>query len=162
MTYLLKIIQKLILISITIILTSFTSSQDSLPLSYLGKWKSENTKITVRKKTGWLHYDFIQGYIPVEVEIHNNMTASGKIGLVRFENARIQRNQGNPEKTGIAYILQCGTVGKLFPSDPTEKKTIELWIKPMKSETLLFAEVRLKETFDVFPMGECKFVKPSI
>jgi hypothetical protein len=141
------------------VLYSFSSSQDSIPTSYLGQWKSENTKITVRKKTGWLQYDFIPNYIPVELEIHHNMTASGKIGLVHFENARVLKNKGNPEKTGIVYIIQCGSVGKLFASDPTEKKTIELWIKPIQSEATLLAEVRLKETFDVFPMGECKFIK---
>ena len=128
-----------------------------MPSNYLGHWKSKKQKITSRVNIGFMKYNFFSDSIIAEMNIQKNNKVSGKIGMATFNNAEINKNYGCDKITGIRYIIKCGTIGKLFPNDPLLDKEVELWMMP--SDSLIRVELRLKNSFDVFPMGELSFNK---
>lgn len=140
-----------------ILLFSFQCSNDAIPKDYMGNWQSSPSKVTVRTKIKWMKYEFKSDIIPLSLAINANNTASGKIGMASFENAVITKNSGNPSVTGIAYIIHCGKLNKLFAADNSGEKMIEIWLKPKQDQKGLEAEIRLKDGWDTFPMGDCTF-----
>jgi hypothetical protein len=44
----------------------------------------------------------------------------------KFENGEIKKNRGNPETTGCAQVIKCGSIGKIFPDDPLSNKDVQL------------------------------------
>ena len=147
------------LILLLLPLASLRSHDHQIPNAYTGVWKTEPTKITVRKKTGWMKYAFVSNRVTLSLKIDSGDKAGGSIGTATFENAPIRQNKGNPSFTGIAYIVRCEGMGKLFENDPLCSKTVELWFKPAGENGKLTAEIRLKDGWEPFPMGECIFVK---
>ncbi len=142
-----------IIILTSIALQSCVSSKWTVPQELVGQWNSEKGKITVRTEPSTMKFEFTPDSATISLKINDDKTVSGFIGLSEFKNGSIRKNAGNPDITGIAYIVECGTVGKIFASDPLENKEIEIWIKPVKEN--FSAEIRNKK----FPMGELKFVK---
>lgn len=140
-------------------LFSFQSSLTQNQYEYRGTWQAEDTKVTVRMKTGWMKYSFISHKLLLTLKIDSDDKASGSIGAARFENVLIRRNKGNPSITGILYIIRCEALGKLFENDPLPRKTVELWLKPITKNGKLTAEIRLRDGWEPFPMGECNFLK---
>lgn len=130
--------------------------QWDLPAGYPGTWKTGEQKITVRThpKEG---YRFTSDSVVLTLVIGGDKRANGKIGLAEFQHGTIERNHGNPDKTGVAYIVKCGRIGKIFNDDPLESKEVELWLSPLKGN--LEAELRYTEGFAVFPMGQLVFEK---
>lgn len=128
-----------------------------VPPDLVGHWKSDMTKITVRTEPKWMKFNFTSGMSRVEITIDTNKTASGFIGEAPFKNGVVRKNGGNPEKTGVAYIIQCGSIGKIFPEDPLEQKEVELWLGPVKGN--MNAELRFTERGAQFPMADLKFRK---
>ncbi len=150
------VILKLFFLLIILILPLQCSTQQ-FPIDYIGEWKTDSTKITVRKKIKFLKYQFKSSNITASLSIDKNQQISGKIGLAKFYNASIIKNSGDPNVNGISYIIQCGIMGSIFEGDSSKEKNIELWIKPITQKGVVNAEIRLKEGWDTFPMGEFTF-----
>jgi hypothetical protein len=129
----------------------------TVPEEVVGQWKSDKCKITVRTEPRLMKFEFIQDSAVVILNIKSDKTVSGLIGTAPFENGKIRKNKGNPKVTGIAYIVECGKIGKIFNHDPLDLKEVELWISPLNTE--IKAELRFTEGMAVFPMGDIVFVK---
>jgi hypothetical protein len=99
-----------------------------------------------------MKFEFTSDIAFVKLTIDSNKTASGFIGLAEFKNGKIKKNGGNPEKTGVAYIIQCGSIGKIFSNDPLNNKKVEIWLGPLKGE--MHAELRFTEGGAMFPMAD--------
>jgi hypothetical protein len=129
----------------------------TVPHELIGHWKSDMTKIIVRTESNWMKFDFTSDVSFVKIVIDSNKTVSGSIGSAEFKNAKLRKNEGNPEKTGVAYIVKCGRVGKIFPNDPLENKKVEIWLSPIKDD--MHAELRYTESMAQFPMADLRFKK---
>ncbi|MBS4056342.1 MAG: hypothetical protein KGZ82_03375 [Bacteroidales bacterium] len=141
-----------IFVLITIVLLSACSSSKwSVPENLVGQWKSQSTKITVRTEPQWMKFQFIADTVEISFTIDSNKEVSGSIGQARFATGQLRRNKGNPAVTGVAYIIECGNIGKIFDDDPLENKEVELWLGP--SGNYIEAELRFTEGWAVFPMG---------
>jgi len=136
----------------------FNKTEDKTPIKkeYVGTWVGLFTTINVRTKTGFLSYAFTKGRVGIELQINEDNTASGKIGNSEFRETTIKKNKG----AGIAYIIDCGEVGKLFYNDPEEKKSLQLWLIPLTQSDTLRAELRLNSA-DKYPMGEFKMSRKN-
>lgn len=103
---------------------------------YAGNWEAESSDITVRTQDSGGNYHFTSGTAAVSIEIFSNNTASGYIGTASFEGAKVKKNSGNPEKKGLAFKVECGKIGKIFPDDPLDSKEVQIWIGPLRDDTL--------------------------
>lgn len=137
---------------------SCRSNKWILPKELIGQWKSDTTAITVRTEPTWMRFTFTKDSSYALIMINNNKTASGIIGNATFQNGKIIKNSGNPNKTGVAYIIRCGSIGKIFSNDPLEKKEVEIWLSPLKGRNL-HAELRYTEGLSLFPMADLTFRK---
>lgn len=88
-----------------------------MPPELVGQWRADKIKVAVRTEPEWMKFIFTSDSVIATLTIDSNKTASGTIGLSEFKNARIIKNAGNADKTGIAYIIECGPIGKIFPND---------------------------------------------
>ncbi len=129
----------------------------TVPPELLGQWKSNKHPITVRTEPRWMKFYFTTDSASVSIKINSDKTVSGSIGLANFENGILEKNSGNPKKTGIAYIIQCGKIGKIFEKDPLDSKEVEIWLSQI-NETME-AEIRYTERHALFPMAGIIFVK---
>lgn len=127
----------------------------SVPAELVGTWQADSARITVRTSPQWMRFIFTPGAGDAVITVHGDKTASGRIGSAEFRNAQIIKNGGNPEKTGVAYIIRCGPIGRIFPGDPVESKEVELWLGPMQGD--MQAELRFTENGAQFPMGDFRF-----
>jgi len=132
-----------------------STKQFVLPPELVGIWQADSARITVRTSPKWMRFIFTPGAGDAVITVHGDKTASGRIGSAEFRNARIIKNGGNPEKTGVAYIIRCGPIGRIFPGDPVESKEVELWLGPMQGD--MQAELRFTENGAQFPMGDFRF-----
>lgn len=131
----------------------FSCKQWNVPNELVGEWKSSPSEITVRIKDENGNYKFIKDSADLKIEINQNNIVNGKIGNAIFDNAQIVKNAGLPPSvTGIAYIIKDIEIDKIFKKDPLDKKSIELWLSPLKGDTL---EVELRYTSNLshFPMS---------
>lgn len=141
-----------IFVLITLFLFNACSSPKwSVPENLVGQWKSQRTKITVRTKPQWMKFQFIADTVEISFTINSNKEVSGSIGQARFAEGQVHRNSGNPAVTGVAYIIECGSIGKIFDNDPLKNKEVELWLGP--SRNYIEAELRYTEGWAAFPMG---------
>lgn len=127
-----------------------------VPSACLGHWNTGEQKITVRThpKGG---YQFTTDSARLAIEIYANKVVSGRIGLAEFDHGILKRNTGNADITGVAYIIKCGRIGKIFENDPLESKEVEIWLSPVQEK--MKAELRYTEGLAVYPMGELTFTK---
>lgn len=128
-----------------------------VPQDLTGTWTAAPTDITVRTEERWMHFTFTTDTIPATITIHPDKTVTGVIGNSGFSGGELEKNGGNPEKTGVAYIVECRHVAHLFPNDPLEAKEVELWLG-IAGDTMK-AELRQTEDGAMFPMGDFRFVK---
>jgi hypothetical protein len=142
------------------LLVSCNTSKWSIQPEYIGKWQASKSKITVRTEEKWMKFEFMNDSAEVNMEINADKTVSGFIGMAKFENGRLKENPGflPASTTGVIYIVECGSIGKIFPNDPLNKKEVELWFSPLKGNTLE-AELRLTEGGSKFPMAGLFFSK---
>lgn len=145
---------------ILILVTFFLHSCEkrSIPPELAGNWKSGKHQITVRKVSDKRIFQFISDTATVKLRIDDDNIAAGYIGSAKFENARIKINGGNPERTGIAYIIECGSIGRIFDSDPLDNKEVEIWLGPLKGN-IIDAELRYTEGWAYFPMAGMIFAR---
>lgn len=142
---------KIIMFCVT--LTLFSCKQWNVPNELIGEWKSTPSEITVRIKDENGNYKFIKDSANLSIQIYQNNKVNGKIGNAIFDNAQIVKNAGLPPSvTGIAYIIKDIEINKIFKNDPLDKKSIELWLSPLKGNTLE-VELRYTSNFSHFPMS---------
>lgn len=147
----------LIVLIAAMIMHSCAISQWNVPEDIVGQWKADVTRITVRTEPRWMRFQFTSDSESVLVNINSDKTASGLIGQAEFKSSKIVKNGGNPEKTGVAYIIQCGSIGKIFPDDPLENKEVEIWFGPNKGA--VEAGLRYTQGGAQFPMAHLKLSK---
>jgi len=138
---------------------SCSTSKWVVPPGYVGTWSTDFNKITVRYKINdERHSRFISDSAIIQLIIKNDKTASGSIGSATFENGKILKNPTFLWDTGISFIIECDTIGKIFQNDPVEAKLIEIWLGPMNENGRIKAELRLGGG-SVFPMADLLFKK---
>ena len=132
----------------------------TVPSEYIGQWKTNNIKITVRFKLDDNEKSqFISDSATVIIQINIDKTVSGFIGTAAFENGKLGKNPSLPWETGIKYIIECGSIGQIFNNDPLDAKEVEIWLGPLNEKGKMEAELRYTEGRAVFPMGEMLFEK---
>jgi hypothetical protein len=135
---------------------SYSTSKWVVPPDYVGTWATDNHKITVRYKINdERHSRFISDSANIQLIIKNDKTASGSIGSATFENGKILKNFTLWD-TGISFVIECDTIGKIFQNDPVEAKLVEIWLGPMNENGKIKAELRLGGG-SVFPMADLLF-----
>lgn len=140
-----------------LVFSCYTNKTWTVPSELVGQWKTSKHKITVRTEPKWMKFNFTTDFATVTLKINSNKTVSGSIGLATFENGTLEKNSGNPDKTGVAYIVKCGKIGKIFENDPLESKEIEIWLSLIKTD--MKAEIRYRENGAKFPMADILFYK---
>jgi len=155
-----KVIKIFMFVISTWLLVSCSTSKWTIQPEYIGKWQASKSKITVRAEKEWMKFEFMNDSAEVYMEINVDKTVTGSIGMAKFENGRLKENAGflPASTTGVIYIVECGSIGKIFPNDPLNKKEVELWISPLKGNTLE-AELRFTEGGSKFPMAGLFFSK---
>ena len=153
--YVLGLLPAIALSIMLYVLCSFSPATTTIPPAYTGEWYNDSTTLTVRVHAKGLKYCFVKGRVAIRVKITSDGTATGVTGDAKFTQATVVKNKGNEAITGIAYKVKCGMLGKMFHDDPLESKPVELWLKPVKKDGVLVAEIRQKDGWDAFPMGEC-------
>ncbi len=142
------------LIGWSIVLTAFflSSCGDwTLPPELVGDWKSDKILITVRTKIEkeWV---YITDTAYINITINSDQSVSGTIGAASFNNGVINKNRGNPETTGCAQVIKCGSIGMIFRNDPLSSKDVQLWLAPMEGNRI-DTELRYTEGMSHFPMA---------
>ena len=150
--------KSIILLSICIATFTGCKTNWELPNEYVGNWTSAKQAIIVRTYAFGDGFTFTKDSAVVKITIDKNKTASGSIGDASFNHANIKRNKVNTDLAGIAYIIECGDIGKIYTGDPLAKKEVQLWLLPIKNGSLE-AELRYTEGWAVFPMAGLKLLK---
>lgn len=146
------------MISIVIAFAGLSSCGNwMVPDTLVGTWAASADSITVRTKIQGEGFQFYHDTGSISIQIHADKTVSGQIGAAGFDHGVIVKNSGNPERTGIAYIIQCGAIGTIFPCDPLKQKEVEIWLKPINGT--MEAELRYTDGWAVMPMGDFVFSK---
>jgi len=148
------------LIGWSIVLSAFFLSscgEWTLPPELVGDWKSEKILITVRTKVEkeWV---FTSDTASIILVINSDQSVRGTIGTASFEDGVIKKNRGNPETTGCAQIIKCGSIGAIFPDDPLSSKDVQLWLAPMEGNRI-DTELRYTQGMNQFPMAEMILMK---
>lgn len=125
-----KIINSLLMILIAgMILPS--SCYKEVPEEFVGSWESKLTLVEVPLEKADGSEEIYTDSIVFGLEISADKLASGYIGMASFTDVPVKKNPGDAESKGIAYIVKCGELGKFFPGDPLQTKTIEINLKPI-------------------------------
>jgi hypothetical protein len=151
------------LLAWSIVLSAFSlySCADwTLPPELVGDWKSGEMQITVRTKAEkeWI---FISDSARIAITINSDHSVTGTIGTAAFENGVIKKNRGNPDVTGCAQIIECGSIGKIFNDDPLDAKEVELWLGPLEGN-MIDTELRYTEDRAQFPMAGMLLIKVGL
>ena len=126
----------------------------SVPDNMVGSWMDSVVKITVRTEPRWMKFEFTKDTASILMNVSKEGMVSGHIGQAKFE-GKCRKNSGNPEKTGIAYIVKCGRIGKIFDQDPLDDKEVEIWLSPVRGQ--MGGELRFTEGGAKFPMAGMVF-----
>jgi len=135
----------------------FLSCKSQAPRSVTGDWRSDSTHVKVRVKTCFLKYQFLDGKITASITIDADHKATGRVGTLSFQNVPLQLNEGNPNRTGVAYRLKLGNTTQLWNGAEEVPMEVELWFLNSQNGGLR-AELRQSSTADNFPMGELLLV----
>lgn len=124
-----------------------------------GLWISDSVQLKLREKKGFLKYKFHDVKTVVQLEISNNQCI-GKFREKTFV-SEVKKNKGDASRTGIAYIIKCGSI-TITKNDKSQlEKEIQIWILPQRNNEALEAEVRQIEFLDPYPMGKIIFHKKN-
>lgn len=137
---------------------SVKSCDKEVTEEFIGNWEAELSEITVRTKDSNGDWKFTRDSVAAGLEIFSDNTASGYIGFATFQDAKVKKNSGNSDVTGVAYTVECGDIGKIFPDDPLDLKEVEIWLSPLKDE-MMEGGVRYTEGLAHFPMGDLPFYR---
>jgi hypothetical protein len=137
-----------------------STSHWSVPDNLQGNWFAEKTKVTVRTSKSFGSYQFTSDSVAVSLTIHDDNTESGNIGNALLSHVPIKENNPLPgAQTTVCCIVKCGEIGKIFATDPLNKKEVELWLIPTPDKNKLEAELRYTEGLAVFPMASIMLSK---
>lgn len=107
-----------------------------------------------------MKFAFISDSADVSIEITADKQVKGRIGDATFVNGVLKKNWGLPSSiTGVAYIVECGSIGSIYSQDPLKSKHVELWLSPIKMQGSMEAELRYTEKQAQFPMAGIVFKK---
>lgn len=151
-----------VLLLLFLFLFSCSSNDWNVPPDYVGHWQSYKNKITVRTEPKFMKFQFASDSAFITININSERTAEGFIGWAEFKNGKVRKNSGDPQKTGVAYIIECGSIGKIFKNDRKEAKEVEIWLGPINEDRSIKAELRYTEGMAVFPMSGMVFFKAEI
>ena len=124
----------------------------TLPPELVGTWESDTIEVTVRTRTAEKEWVFTSDSAKISISIHADKRVTGSIGTALFEDGKIRKNPGNPEKKGLSEIIECGNVGKIFEKDPLDHKEVQLWLAPIQ-EGSIDTELRYTTGRNHFPMA---------
>ena len=147
-----------------ILLTAFSlysCEQWIVPPELVGDWKSGEHQITVRTKSEEGEWVFTSDTAIVTITINSDKSVTGTIGAATFEFGLIKKNFGNPDRTGLAQIIECGSIGKIFNDDPLNAKEVELWLGPLEGN-MIDTELRYTEGWAQFPMAGMLLIKVGL
>ena len=147
----------LVLISSIQYSCNYNINQWTVPQELIGTWKSDKIKVTVRSEPKWMKFKFTPDSASISITINKDKTATGSVGLAEFKNGKIRLNLENCENLCISYIIECGSIGKIFNNDPLENKEVEIWLGPLN--TTIDSELRFTEGIAHFPMAGMLFTK---
>ena len=145
----------LVLLLNAFLISQFSCNKEITP-EFIGNWEAESTKITVRTQDDNGEYHFTSDNATATLQILSDNTASGTIGSASFFNAPVKKNFGDPDLTGIAYIVKCGDINKIFPDDPLATKEVQIWLTPVTND-IMEGELRYTEGLADFPMAGLMF-----
>lgn len=128
-----------------------------VPPELVGQWETDLHKITVRSEPEKGNFIFTSDSAKIVIKIKSDKAVTGFIGAAGFENGILKKNWGNPEKTGVAYIIKCGSIGKIFEIDPLINKDVQLWLSPPSDN--IDAELRYTQGMAQFPMAGITITK---
>ena len=134
-----------------LIFSSCSTKNFIVPEELIGEWQTEESKITVRIKPKGEKFQFIHGSGIISLTINKDKSVSGSIGDAIFKEGELIKNGGNPNVTGVAYIVKCGRVGKIFSEDPLDAKHVQIWMGIPDSK--IDCELRYTEGMAHFPMS---------
>ena len=135
------------------------SNNYTVPQAYIGHWKTDMNKVTVRTEPRLLNFHFTNDSAVMSVIIKDDKSVTGLIGSAEIKNGKLKKNSGDPGKTGVAFIIECGSIGKIFPKDPLDAKKVEIWLSPIGENGSMNAELRYTEGMAVFPMAGMIFYR---
>ena len=103
------------LVTLSLLLAHCSSNKQyphmAIPLDMQGQWTAMNVKVTVRTNPSFMNFEFFPD--TVDILLHfKDTSVNGSIGQAQFTNAPLRINGGNPERTGIEYIVECGYIGR--------------------------------------------------
>lgn len=132
-----------------------------VPEAYIGQWETNKQEIVVRTKEKSQPFVFTGGYADVSITINADKTVSGRIGSAHFSNARLDKNYGLPFQKVVSpvYIVKCGSIGKIFATDPLNQKEVEIWFAPINENGISNSELRYTQNGAQFPMADLMFIK---
>lgn len=152
--------QNIYSLMLLLLLALCSCKEHQITTHHLGTWTNHQAvQLQSRSKENG-EYIFSQGYVAVELTLHEDQHASGKIGDITFDHSPIHYNRGLPPSvTGIEFIIRLNTSGKIFHEDLQDARELELWLKPMETNDNLILEIRDGSTSDAFPMGEARLIR---
>jgi hypothetical protein len=137
----------------------YSCGQMHIPAEMIGNWKTGKIPVTVRTKDKIKRFIFTSDSAVISFRIDDDHTVTGSIGSAKFENAKIKTNWLLPVKmSGLAFTIECGKIGKIFENDPLDSKEVELWLAPLKENTI-DAELRYTQGLAYFPMAGSILIK---
>lgn len=148
---------------VTIILTAIlliSCNNWSVPKELTGNWKSGKFIATVRTETVNHKFTVASDSTVISIKINKDNTVTGSIGFAEISGGKICMNEGllPPSIKGIVHLIDCGSIGKIFTSDPLESKQIQIWLGSM-NEDEIEAELRNTGSSSDIPIASLKLKK---
>ncbi len=144
-----------VLISFLMLLAAASCSSWKVQPELVGKWKTDKFIAVVRTEPTKFKFEVASDSTKISLSINGDNTVTGFIGTAEIKGGTIDQNKGiePPLKKGISYVIDCGSVGKIFTNDPIDGKQIQLWLRPIKEDGTIEADMRLFQGYSVFPMA---------
>ena len=131
-----KLIRKMPLVHLCILGILCTSCYKEVSEEFVGNWETDLIRVEIPLKEVDGSEDLVFDSVSMGLLISADKTASGYIGMASFTDVRVMKNTGDAENKGLAYVVKCGELGKIFPNDPVVSKKIEIWLKPVEGSTM--------------------------
>ena len=133
----------------------------AIPPDIIGTWKSDKHRITVRTKPHNEPFQFTSDSAIVKFTINDDKTVFGFVGMAGFQSGKLRKNPRLPWDTGVAYIIECGSIGKIFSNDPLITKEVEIWIGSKIVNNKVRASVRYTQGWAYYPMSQILLLKDN-
>ena len=126
----------------------------SLPKAMEGHWESEQANLQIRKKTGFLHYQFRADQVSVFITIDSTHAISGKIGNAIVARGHWVANQSlhSNDTSSIIAVGKITLNGNISPQ-LGKHENLELWALPIHDYSSWKIEIRERHGLDATPVG---------